>query len=96
MIIHYFGATWCGPCMKHAKPYVLSQIETLKAQNHEVNFWDVSDDDHEDFVSRYNVKAVPVVVFEVDGVEVGRMEGWSPEGGPLTFDDIVATNSSTS
>ena len=68
-----------------------SQLETLKARGHDVNFWDVSDPEHEDFVSRYNIEAVPVVVFELNGEEVCRIKGWASLESPYNFETIINT-----
>ena len=64
----YFSATWCGPC-KAFKP-VMNEI---KNEGHYVEFIDI--DMLSDLANKYNVRSVPTVVIEENGVEVDRIIG---------------------
>tara|TARA_Y100000758_G_scaffold33588_1_gene22076 strand:- start:138 stop:383 length:246 start_codon:yes stop_codon:yes gene_type:complete len=68
----YFSATWCGPC-KVFKP-VMTEIAS---EGHSVEFIDV--DNSKDTAQRYNVRSVPTVVIEENGVEVDRFIGAQPK-----------------
>ena len=68
----YFSATWCGPC-KVFKP-VMTEIAS---EGHSVEFIDV--DNSKDTAQRYNVRSVPTVVIEENGVEVDRFVGGQPK-----------------
>lgn len=69
-----FTAAWCGPC-KTLKP-VLAALATEYGNHIEI----VEIDTEEDPVAaqRYNVRAMPTIVLERDGVEVGRVVGARP------------------
>jgi thioredoxin 1 len=69
-----FTAAWCGPC-KTLKP-VLAALATEYGKHVEI----VEIDTEEDPVAaqRYNVRAMPTIVLERDGVEVGRVVGARP------------------
>ena len=64
----YFSATWCGPC-KTFKP-VMNEIA---GEGHSVQFIDI--DQQQDIAAKYNVRSVPTVVIEENGVEVDRFVG---------------------
>jgi thioredoxin 1 len=64
----YFSATWCGPC-KVFKP-VMNEVS---GEGHSVQFIDV--DQSQDLAQQYNVRSVPTVVIEENGVEVDRIMG---------------------
>ena len=68
----YFSATWCGPC-KAFKP-VMNEI---KSEGYHVEFIDI--DMLTDLAQQYNVRSVPTVVIEEDGVEVDRLVGSVPK-----------------
>lgn len=59
-----FSASWCGPCR------VLSQ--TLKDVPDITN---VDIDKEMETARKYSVRKVPTIVFEKDGIEVGRVSG---------------------
>jgi len=69
-----FTAAWCGPC-KTLKP-VLAALATEYGKRIEI----VEIDTEEDPVAaqRYNVRAMPTIVLERDGKEVGRVVGARP------------------
>ena len=64
----YFSATWCGPC-KVFKP-VMNEIA---GEGHSVQFIDI--DQQQDIAAKYNVRSIPTVVIEENGVEVDRFVG---------------------
>ena len=64
----YFSATWCGPCQRF-KPI----IQELASEGYHVATLDI--DVHKDLAEQYNVRSVPTVVIEENGVEVDRVVG---------------------
>ena len=64
----YFSATWCGPC-KTFKP-VMNEIS---GEGHSGEFIDI--DQSQDLAQKYNVRSVPTVVVEENGVEIDRIIG---------------------
>ena len=64
----YFSATWCGTC-KTFKP-VMNEIS---GEGHSVEFIDI--DQSQDLAQKYNVRSVPTVVVEENGVEIDRIIG---------------------
>jgi thioredoxin 1 len=64
----YFSATWCGPC-KVFKP-VMTEIAS---EGHSVEFIDI--DQEKNKAQKYNVRSVPTVVIEENGIEVDRFVG---------------------
>ena len=68
----YFSATWCGPC-KVFKP-VMNEIS---GEGYHVEFIDI--DNLSDLAQQYNVRSVPTVVIEENGVEVDRFVGGQPK-----------------
>ena len=66
--IKYFSATWCGPC-KSFKP-VMNEIAS---EGYSVQFIDI--DQSSSVAEQYNVRSVPTVVIEENGVEVDRFIG---------------------
>ena len=70
--IKYFTATWCGPC-KVFKPV----ITEIASEGHSVEFIDV--DQEQNKAQQYNVRSIPTVVIEENGVEVDRFVGAQPK-----------------
>ncbi len=64
----YFSATWCGPCQTF-KP----TMKEIAGEGFNVEFIDI--DKSGDVASKYNVRSVPTVVIEENGVEVDRVVG---------------------
>ena len=64
----YFSATWCGPCQTF-KPI----MNEIKSEGYYVEFIDI--DNMSDLAQQYNVRSVPTVVIEENGVEVDRVVG---------------------
>ena len=68
----YFSATWCGPC-KSFKPV----INEIASEGYSVQFIDI--DQSSAIAEQYNVRSVPTVVIEENGVEVDRFVGAIPK-----------------
>ena len=66
--IKYFTAGWCGPCQRF-KPI----MQEVANEGHSVQFIDI--DLERDVAQQYNVRSVPTVVIEENGVEVDRVGG---------------------
>ena len=64
----YFSATWCGPCQTF-KP----TMKEIAGEGFNVEFIDI--DKLSDLAQQYNVRSVPTVVIEENGVEVDRVVG---------------------
>lgn len=64
----YFSATWCGPCQTF-KPI----MKEVAGAGHPIEFIDV--DQNNTAATKYNVRSVPTVVIEENGVEVDRVVG---------------------
>lgn len=88
MIVHYFGAKWCGPC-KQAKPFIQARADELRGTSHEFVFWDIDDDESHDMCERYNVTAVPtVIVLNNEGEVHIAFKGWNADSRGI-FDETV-------
>jgi thioredoxin 1 len=70
--IKYFSATWCGPC-KAFKPV----INEIASEGYPVQFIDI--DHSQEVAVNYNVRSVPTVVIEENGIEVNRFIGAIPK-----------------
>ena len=68
----YFSATWCGPC-KAFKPV----INEIAGEGYSIQFIDI--DLQQDLAAKYNVRSVPTVVIEENGIEVDRFIGSIPK-----------------
>jgi len=68
----YFSATWCGPC-KAFKPV----INEIAGEGYSIQFIDI--DQQQDLAAKYNVRSVPTVVIEENGIEVDRFIGSIPK-----------------
>ena len=68
----YFSATWCGPC-KQFKPI----MEEIAGDGYSIEFIDV--DNEQNKAEKYNVRSVPTVVIEDNGIEVDRFIGALPK-----------------
>ena len=68
----YFSAVWCGPC-KAFKP-VMNEIA---GEGYSIEFIDV--DQEQNKAEKYNVRSVPTVVIEENGIEVDRFIGSIPK-----------------
>ena len=66
--LKYFSATWCGPCQTF-KPI----MNEIAGEGYSVQFIDI--DQSSSVAEQYNVRSVPTVVIEENGVEVDRFIG---------------------
>ena len=65
-----FHAVWCGPCR------VLNPVfDQLKNQNTNISFTHIDIDEEPQEASDSNVRSVPTIIVEKDGVEVDRFVG---------------------
>ena len=70
-ILFDFTATWCGPC-RIQKP-ILEKLEEEFGDKVEIKEVDV--DQNQELAARYNIRVVPTLIMEKDGVEVKRFTG---------------------
>ena len=66
--LKYFSATWCGPCQTF-KPI----MNEIASEGYSVQIIDI--DQSSSVAEQYNVRSVPTVVIEENGVEVDRFIG---------------------
>ena len=69
----YFSAVWCGPC-KAFRPIM---EEIAGEESIMVEFIDV--DQEQNKAEKYNIRSVPAVVIEENGIEVDRFVGSIPK-----------------
>ena len=70
--IKYFSAKWCGPC-RTFKPI----MNEIAGEGYSVEFIDI--DQEQNKAQQYNVRSIPTVVIEENGVEVDRFVGAQPK-----------------
>ncbi len=76
-----FFAEWCGPC-KLLAPIVAKVAKEVDTPIFEI---DVDAKDTKDIVDKYGIKSIPQMVYVKDGKEVGRKQGFLPEGQVVEF-----------
>ena len=69
-----FSAKWCGPCKM-----LVPIMENVKNKFNDVSFKDIDVDVDFKESQKYNVRSVPTVVIEVNGIEVQRFAGLQSE-----------------
>ena len=74
LTVKKFFAPYCGPC-RALKPI----MEQLRTENSGVDFLAIDVDENSDLAQKYNVRAVPTVVIEKNGVEISRLMGMKPK-----------------
>lgn len=65
-----FSAAWCGPCKMLAPTF-----EQLEKEFGDVEFETIDIDGNRDTVVEYDVRTVPTVIFEQNGVVVDKLVG---------------------
>ena len=65
-----FHAIWCGPCR-----FLNPVFDQLASKNTNVSFTHIDIDDEPQEASDSNVRSVPTIIVEKDGVEVDRFVG---------------------
>ena len=65
-----FFATWCGPCRAQGPI-----INDLQRDYPDLEVQRIDVDENEEMAMRYNVQAIPLLVFLVDGKVAARFEG---------------------
>ena len=65
-----FGAEWCGPCVRFAP-----QFERLAEENQDIDFVHVDVDEFPDIANKYNVTALPSLVFVKYGEVLAKQQG---------------------
>ena len=55
-------------------------VEEVKGMYPNITFKEVNTSTDEDANEKYNITTLPTLVFEKDGVEVGRLMGLKPKG----------------
>ena len=68
----YFTAVWCGPC-KTFKPVMNEVVD----EGYSVQFINI--DQQQDLTAKHNVRSVPTVIIEENGIEVDRFVGAIPK-----------------
>jgi thioredoxin 1 len=76
-----FTAEWCSPCRALAPV-----IEDIKSQNSDVEFQTIDIDEDPETVSKYGIRAVPVVLIENNGIETNRFIGVQPR---LVYEEAI-------
>ena len=71
-----FSAHWCGPC-KASKPQLEQLAEELKSL---MPFAITYEDDLQDYIHTFNIKAFPTYVVYTNGTEAQRVEGVNMDG----------------
>ncbi len=70
-----FWAEWCGPC-RMLGPVVEKLAEKYEGK---IKFGKVNVDDCADIANKYNISAIPCVIFFKDGQPVGKSIGYKAE-----------------
>ena len=66
--IKYFSAKWCGPC-RTVRPI----MQEVASEGYSVQFIDI--DEQTAIAEEYNVRAIPVIVVEENGIVIDRIIG---------------------
>lgn len=68
--ILHFTAEWCGPC-KQLTPI----INELISENSSLNYKKIDVDQNQELALKYNVRSIPAIIFESNGIEYSRVVG---------------------
>ena len=79
MTIKYFHAEWCGPCDQQKS--IITEIET--ETNHDVERIDIEENQQK--ANEYNVRSLPSVIVEKDGVVEKQFTGVTDKNSILSI-----------
>ena len=68
--ISHFTAEWCSPCKQ-----LTSIINELISENPSLNYKKIDVDQNQELALKYDIRAVPVIIFESNGIERNRVVG---------------------
>lgn len=71
LVIKKFGAAWCKPCKAMSKVFE----EILPSYSSNITFIDIDIEENDEQVEKYQIRSIPVVVFEKDGKILERVNG---------------------
>lgn len=74
LTVKRFTADWCSPC-KAVAPI----INKLAGKYTDVKFETYDIEEDERMAEQYNVRSIPLVIFEQDGKKVESIMGYQPE-----------------
>ena len=73
----YFGATWCGPCVKMKK---LFKDKDVKKELDKYDFIMYDYDRDREVAEKYRIKFLPTMIFKKDGKIIHRIVGGLNKG----------------
>ena len=73
----YFGATWCGPCVKMKK---LFKDKDVKKELDKYDFIMYDYDRDREVAEKYGIKFLPTMIFKKDGKIIHRIVGGLNKG----------------
>lgn len=86
-IVLDFYADWCGPCKMTAP--ILEEVSN-EASFNKISFCKVNVDEEDDLATKFNVQAIPTLVFLKNGAEIGRKMGFTPKVGLVNWiNDLI-------
>lgn len=77
LIVKDFWATWCGPC-KAMTPTIEKLMEKYNTEDSQVKIEKIDVDQNMESAKAADVRGIPTLVFEKDGVIVDRISGNQP------------------
>lgn len=83
VIKKYFG-DWCNPC-KSIAPMIRGLVQEYPS----ISLVEIDIDEERDISEKNNIRSVPTIVFEKNGIEVGRLSGIHPK---TSYTKIIENN----